>query len=370
MKRFKKFLVPFLTLAVIFCTSSFMPVKQAVASTKTSEISAIETIAKNAPQYLLGSDKKEWSDVSVVNKKPLYDFEQKLIAYSVDLKSNINGEKAFAIISTSENDGPIYEFAKGRFSPYGTSTDTCIYDGVTGYYLHNTDGNYFDLTNKVKITAADVTKNITTSETKKYISARPDNAKNARAYLEQTSTVKTNAPLGSIISSRFLPIPDYLWYKGCAPTSAAMVLKYRFPSQLSAVASMNLIEELAIAMKTDPEGGTAAGEIPKGMTSVMKNYGVNISCSTNSSAPYQTAVAYINQDHPFVIVVWGCTQNAPGYPNGFGTHAMACNGYIMITPQPGISGNFLSVHDTACDGDVLIDYDSSTIGKTALYPVH
>lgn len=369
MKRFRKFLVSFLTLTVIFCTSSFMPVKQAVAaSTKTSEISAIEAIAKNAPQYLLGSDKKEWSDVSVVNEKPLYDFEQKLIAYSVDLKSNINGEKAFAIISTSENDGPIYEFAKGRFSPYGTSTDTCIYDGVTGYYLHNTDGNYFDLTNKVKITDADVT---TISKTKKYISAKPDNAKNARAYLKQTSTVRTNATLGSINSSRFLPIPDYYWYKGCAPTSAAMVLKYRFPSQLSAVASMNLIDKLAIAMRTDSAGQTFGGDIPIGMTSVMRDYGVNISCSINGQAPYQTAVSYINQNHPFVICVWGCTQTSPGYPDGFGNHAMACDGYITITPQAGVSGNFLSVHDTACDGDVLIDYDSSTIGyNTALYPVN
>ena len=61
--------------------------------------------------------------VDVVDYKPLYDFNNKLIAYSLDLKSKITNKYAFAIISTSEDDGPILEFGTGGKSPYDKIAD-------------------------------------------------------------------------------------------------------------------------------------------------------------------------------------------------------------------------------------------------------
>ncbi len=242
-KLFSKILVPFLALSVIM-TSNLVPVQ---AATQPSIDTSLKAIAENAPQSVLGSDKTEWSSVSIVNNLPLYDFDNKLIAYSLDLKSNIDNEKAYVIVSTSEQDEPILEFAKGAYSPYDKITGrnkACIYDGVTGYYSHDlSSGKYHDFLINQDLTDSDVKGHITNLINKKYISKRPDIAKQSRARLTQipakgsnmTATPNATTPPGVVLSSKILNVPDYQWYMGCSPTSAAMVLKYTFTSYLTSL---------------------------------------------------------------------------------------------------------------------------------------
>ena len=143
-----------LTLSVVL--SNVSPIR---VHAETTDVSTIETIAKNTPQAILGSD-KDWSDVSVEKSTPLYDFNNNLVAYSVDLKNNLNDEKAFAIISIDETDGPILEFSVGNQSPYDKVDDdnqTCIFDGILGYYSHaNSNDKYTDISMNKTLKNSDV----------------------------------------------------------------------------------------------------------------------------------------------------------------------------------------------------------------------
>ena len=192
----KKFLIPFLAVALIFSTVG--PVQaQAAPNLSAVDSASIETIARNTPRFLLGQEETQWSDVSVVNKKPLYDFSGRLVAYSVDLKSNINDEKAFAIIAVSEEDGPIYEFAAGNYSPYDevSGGQICLFDGIVRYYSHDSaSGNYYDLRNSRVLGNEEVQFHKADSQNKQYRSAQPAKAKNTRSFLIGKTTSPASDP--------------------------------------------------------------------------------------------------------------------------------------------------------------------------------
>lgn len=365
----------FVSLVIILTSVYVIPV-QAVDNTNTYDLSTIETMAKNTPQFILGSDecdKQGLSDVSVVDCKPLYDFNDKLVAYSIDLKSNTNSEKAFAIISTSEDDGPILAFAAGGYSPYNKITDknqTCIFDGIQGYYSYDTSSNkYKDIVSNNYLEDSYVEACKANSKNKKYVSKKPDIAKKNRAYLSQDLTkdsIDEKSSTTSIdplaIVGLELPVPDYEWYKGCAPTSAAMILKYLYgqdDDELEDVTPDDLIEELAVAMDTDSTGLTKNANIDDGIDEVMSSYDVSVSPYMEydpSNMTFDDVVQHINDRNPFVLCLVGSTVTAPGYPTGYGDHAVATIGYNKR------NGSYIVIHDTHCNGDVYCDFNSSALG--------
>ncbi|MFL0198035.1 C39 family peptidase [Clostridium sp. WILCCON 0269] len=381
-KVIKRLLVPVLSMAVIMSVNSFLTPVQAVSSTDTSDLSAIETIAKNAPQFMLGSDKKQWSSVTVVNSRPLYDFSNKLIAYSLDLESNIDNEKAFVIVSTNEEDGPILEFATGTDSPYDKEKDndqSNIYDGLGGYYSHNlSTGKYHDLTCNVDLDDTNVKNYKSYDENKQYVSKNPNLAKKNRLNLSQKSQT-ANSPSTSTASitpaatpsmiTNILNVPDYRWYDGCTPTSAAMVLKYDFStnSALAKIPTNNFIAQLGAAMKTSSTGNTYPPDAPSALVDVMKSYGVTISSTIDFGPTFQKAMNSINANQPFILDVVGSLETAPSYPTGFGTHSMAACGYTIVNGTT----DYVIVHDTGVDGIVLCDYNSSALGTSSfIYVVY
>ena len=372
--------------------NSFMtPVQAATSNNESYDISQIETIAKNAPQYVLGNDKTQWSDVYIVNSKPLYDFNDKLVAYSLDLKSNINNENAFVIVSTSQGDEPILEFGAEVQSPYDKVNDTnqtCIFDGFQGYYSHGKSNNkYHDIANNKDLEDTEIKIHVDNSKNKQYVSSNPNIAKQNRLNLKQKTTknsekalaTTSSSSIGSatvgqtpvtVVTSKTLPVPDYRWYHGCAPTSASMILKYRYASNLSSVTTNNLIDELVTAMNTTlPAGSTVTDNIPTGIKSVMSKHGVSVSATNykgRSNATFDRAVTEINNGRPFIASLLNSTETARSYPNGFGSHSMAGVGYNITksTNSSGVTtiGNYIVVHDTGCDGDVYCNYDSSQLG--------
>ncbi|OGO77546.1 MAG: hypothetical protein A2Y23_07720 [Clostridiales bacterium GWB2_37_7] len=69
--------------------------------------STINTIGKNAAFYFTSTSGEVWDDVDVTSITPLYNFDDKLIAYSADLQNNKSGEEGYVIVSNIKGDGPI-----------------------------------------------------------------------------------------------------------------------------------------------------------------------------------------------------------------------------------------------------------------------
>lgn len=367
----KLLFMPILALAIILSCGNFTVSVQASTISNASEI---ETIAKNAPNYLLRKNKAQWNNVRVIDDIPLYDFNNKLIAYSVDLQSKTNNEKAYVIISKNEDDGPILEFATGKYSLYHNiinSDQTCIYDGVLSYYS-TSNSKYYDLKKNVQLKSTDVTRAIQASKHKNYISKMPIKAKAARNILKvnsQNSTASSLSPAESILSDNILNVPDYLWYRGCAPTASAMVLAYDYNSTLLNVSVDTLIDQLANAMGTDSNGSTYTSNVPEGIEVTMAKYGKYITSSNEgqgtSASTFDKYRTEIDNNNPVIVNLYNSTETAPSYPSGFGNHSMAGAGYIITT-----ASNYLVVNDTGCDGWVICDYDSSALGTPCWTYVH
>lgn len=350
-------------------------------------INEITTIAKNSPQYVLGDDKKEWEDVTASNAKPLYDFNDKLIAYSVDLRSNIDNRQAYAIISVSDQDAPVLEFCEGKTSPYDNvdTAQKCIYDGVVSYYSEKTStsnekslNTYYNIKDNSQLSDQEVNIYRNNAKSKKYISSKPEISKSERNKLiKKGSTSVANPtdniikPMDTILTTKILSVPDYQWTRGCSPTSAAMVLKYGYSSTLVNITPTSLINQLADAMGTSSSGSTSTSKVPLGILNVMSSYGENIAAwndpngagkSGNTFGEYCTE---IDNNHPVIVNVYGNTQTTPSYPDGFKDHSMAGVGYRITT-----SYDYVIVHDTAVEGNIYLNYDSSAFGTPWWTYVH
>lgn len=346
----------------------------------------IIAIAENTPICVLGSNHKEWNDVQAFNIKPLFDFNNKLVAYSVDLKSNIDNENAYTIISAVEEDTPIIEFCKGHYSPYDniSNNQECIYDGAISYYSKKTNNSintYYDLHGN-KLSDDEVNAYVQFDKNKKYVSTNPELSKVQRKNLtikNNNPTIKNNLTINSLTSTatqfKSLPVPDYSWRSGCGPTAAAMVLKYDYPVTLENVSSSSLIDQLGAAMLTTSSGSTADFMIPSGITSVMDRYlpsgGEGIRCWNDYDGDGRAANDYgeycteIDNDYPVIIYLEKSTSpTTSAYPNGFGYHFVAGVGYSKG------NYNFCIVHDTAVEGDVYCNYNSSGFGITRFTYVH
>ena len=354
-----------LSLTVILLCSSFSQNVKA-AGTNTSDI---DLIAKNTPQYLMPESKKYWKNTSIIDKIPLYDFNNKLIAYNFDLANNSNNQKAYVIISTIEDDGPILEFGIGNYSPYykmNTNKKNLIYGGVLNYYSNN-QGNYYDIKSNTKISSAEVSSFLNNSKHKEYVSHNINKSKIERYNIEnfaQSNEISINECKYAI-----LHVPDYQWYKGCAPTSAGMVVKYNFSSALSNVSANTIISQLASAMGTDSSGSTYTDYIAGPIETTLARYNISTSCSTEragkSNSTFSKYKSEIDSTRSLIVTLYNSTETAPSYGDGFGNHSMAGCGYRITS-----GAHYLIVRDTACDGYVFCNYDSSALGTPCWTYVH
>lgn len=354
-----------LSLTVILSCSSFSQNVKAVG-TNTSDI---DLIAKNTPQYLMPESKKYWKNTIIIDKIPLYDFNNKLIAYNFDLSNNSNNQKAYVIISVSEDDGPILEFGTGHYSPYykmNTNKKTLIYGGVLNYYS-NDQGNYYDIKMNTKISSAKVSAFLNNSKHKQYVSDNINKSKIERYNIENVD--QSNEMHSNICTYAILNVPDYEWYKGCAPTSAGMVVKYNFSSALSNVGADTIIGQLASAMATDSSGSTVTDYIPGGIETTMAKYNFSTECWNEgvgkSSSTFSKYKSEIDSTRSIIVNLYNSTETAPSYPDGFGSHSMAGCGYKITS-----GAHYLIVRDTGCDGGVYCNYDSSALGTPCWTYVH
>ncbi|OGO77547.1 MAG: hypothetical protein A2Y23_07725 [Clostridiales bacterium GWB2_37_7] len=265
----------------------------------------------------------------------------------------------------------LYEFAIGSSSPYGkikeSAENVAIYNGALDYYVKNKvekEGKevykYKDL--KTDIELADENIEILKKESKNKV-YKSKNEKSANSLRDILISAQKPADLEmtvmSVSSKIISGVPDYQWYQGCSPTSAAMVLKYRWPSLPD---ESTLIEELAGNMGTNGSGGTNIGMIPMGISSTMHDHGMIVSSWNDGAGRTKSTLSeyslQINSNKPVVVTVVNNTQPAPGYPSGYKTHTMAGVGYYKSS----VDGNFIIVHDTNTNGEMYLDFDASSFG--------
>ncbi|MDQ7092434.1 C39 family peptidase [Desulfosporosinus sp. PR] len=116
-----------------------------------------------------------------------------------------------------------------------------------------------------------------------------DSEKNLKSWerLEgkSSSTQAISGPLNTVIEKVISGVPQYLWYRGCSPTSAGMVLGYWSSHGYPNLHTGNtLIDQLANAMNTTSKGATNTSDIPSGIEAVARSagYGLTIHSSNDS----------------------------------------------------------------------------------------
>jgi hypothetical protein len=154
-------------------------------------VSSASIIAKNAAIKYFG-----WMNVDVSNIKNLYDFNDSLIAYSVDIYNSSTHKNGYVIVSNSIDDEPIIQMSENTNSVFNKTidnTDKCIYEGVGSYFAKDSalvDSKYYEISSKTKL--PDDVVNIFKAEDKKKVhkSANVQSAQSQRQSL--TSSNKEN----------------------------------------------------------------------------------------------------------------------------------------------------------------------------------
>lgn len=267
----------------------------------------------------------EWEKGELNNHENLYDFDGNLVAYLFPVKSE--GKDQGYIISSANPDFPgVIESAREGQHPYQSiEKGKLIYVGPLMYYVKN--GNEF----------IDIKTNQTYSF-KDFKSKGPLAKENVKKYstLSTVQGTQDNFSLTSASGSIISNVPDYTWRKGCFPTSAANMLvwfdQYGGKSNLVNITSTELIDSLAIHMKTDTGGGTTIANAEDGIVSYVGTRGYITQISRITAPTFINFKDSINTGKPNLIT----TADHPTYSD----HAMTGIGYETY------GGNTILVRDT------------------------
>lgn len=350
-KIFKKFCSIFFCCVFLLYSTSFT----VNARNINQSLKSINTIAKN---FAINTIK--WNDVELYNVKQLYNFNNKLVAYSIDIKNNKNGLLGYEIVSTNFKENRVLEFSKNKRSPYSEVKNgyKCIYEGFLNYYYEN-EATIYDIKSKTVLNEKDVTLLKSEDENKSYKLIQDSEALNKNRVLSLSNVNKTKKVLSDV--------PDEIWNKGCVPTAVAMVLEYDYYNYVPVYDE--LTQKLAVAMGTDNKGNTYNNKIIDGIKSVMKNLGVDVWTKADeygkNNSTYDKFVNEINNNHPVVVNLVNSKETSRGYSNGFGNHSCAGIGYEYNDTE-----KFIIVHDDCCDGEVYCDFNSSALGNNQWIYIH
>lgn len=352
--KFKYSCIIFFSLILLFS-------KPAMVEAKNLDEVSINTIAKNFAAENIG-----WKNVSVLNIKNLYDFNNKLIAYSVDIKNNKKEVNGYEIISANSEDDPILEFSETKNSPYNKVNNNynCIYGGFLNYYSQNKISykTFYNLKTNSKLNE----KQISALRSREHKSINENKSKEEKNMLLSYNSKLQNSNTNE--TKRVLDdVPDEYWYKGCTPTAVAMILEYDYYNNTPIYTT--LVNMLATAMGTDANGNTYGYNIVNGVKTVMNNLGINGSVQMynygKSNSTYDIYVNEINNSHPVDVNLQNSTETSDGYPSGFGNHSCVGVGYKYSDAE-----KFIIIHDEAGDGDVYCDFNSSALGNNQWVCIH
>lgn len=355
--KIKKFL--YIVLASISLATVSNSISVQAEEVNTSIVEAATDLAK---------DNMGWDEVAVKNIKELYNFNNELIAYSVDLENKEDSSKGYEIINAN-NYNNVLEFSKEKCSMFSTisNNNKCVYTGFLNYYSKDINGEYFDLTNDKKLTNTDIDKlkNISRNinNLSNYVSENYASANYAIASANDTADSQTKEKI-------IADVPDERWYKGCTPTAVGMVLEYDFYDYVPEFRP--LVRVLASNMGTDSDGNTYIDKehYIDGIIKTMNGYGVDdisvvLDGKGRDQSTYEEFVNEIDNNYPLITNLYNSTMTTDAYPYGFGNHSLASVGYKYTEDQ-----QFIIVHTSGIEGDVYCDFNSSLLGTHQWTYIH
>jgi len=358
------------TTGELYQTTECSPERDLTVSVHTASSIAslkVNEIAGNIPDFA------DWRNGNVEFSTTYYNLEGVPTAYSFDVV--VNGEyRGYILVSATRNNYPILEFSKG-FAPdkcselmthsseiagkfaekrgLNTGDAELLYLGATFYYakfpLADSRGIkqgsvIIDLTAPSVVDESSTRLPVTGDE---FLQQQQEKQKEIDVLWEalddqMTSpdpTISAESVTGT--SGYINGVPTYLWQLGCSPTASAMVLGYwdshgypNFPGEDP------LIQELATAMGTTPEGSTWPWDIDDGIDEVCANHGYSsMDSSDDAWMTFDEVKSEVDAQRPFVLSLWsGGTPIGGDEP--YGDHSVTCVGYHDYTED------WVSIHDT------------------------
>ena len=377
-KLFKRVLSIFLSILVI---SLCIPAVSAnLISSNTYNES--ELIAVGAPKTF--GYNYDWS---IVKETPLYDADSNIIAYCYDLKNQSivcddEPKTAYTVVNVTENGSVILMFGIDGVSPYFTNDyDKAYFFGALEYY-GEIDGEIINITTEEVISEDAL---VSMSDT--YVDALNDSSVEKK-QADNYRTVLMNEGKGISTYSEWIPfegdlrmlysVPSLQWYRGCAPTSVAMMIMGVDPYFDSAL----LIDNLAYWMGTESNGSTSFTGIASGTYTYLtiNNIGYPWYCGWNamqSNGEYpkvgftynskETFKSSIDRGYPVGVYVSSSSVVTPGYSN-MGAHMMAGVGYLFDSTLEGLSGDYIICYTTnVADGGVFFPMTTSALNNVAWF---
>jgi len=381
MKRLRICKVGMLLVTGMLILSTFLliPVQQAslassnaLGSDQRAELVEVVQVASNFLARSAWGSLEKWRGATLSEPFPLYDLDNRLSSYGFNV-IGLNGLCGYIIVNTDKNDAPVLEFGDSpgllilkKYRELSAKVEKAILPG------QKLEGSRVIYLSAMTFLA-------------EFLILQGDNSQNRLIFDLQTGEAVSSLPQKVVSEDRTLPainqqawenlsnpshqavtlgfyekvltsVPAYLWYKGCAPTSGAMVMAYWQPRGYPALPLGNsLIEELAVEMHTASNGGTFLWDIPVGIRQVAINHGYNYWNSWNdgkgrSYSTYLEFEAEINNNRPLVVSVEDSTV--------YGYHTMAGVGYRHNEYYDTL---YIVVHDTWDTYYHYLDYNSSVV---------
>ena len=106
-----------LFLSLVFLLGSFPHILAVDAlQTEKNDMEDIHAIAQHAPTFFVST--KDWTNTNVIKTTPLYDLEDRVVAYCIDIENADTNENAYVIVSHDKTEAPILQYAPYATSPY------------------------------------------------------------------------------------------------------------------------------------------------------------------------------------------------------------------------------------------------------------
>ncbi|MGG1263889.1 C39 family peptidase [Brevibacillus laterosporus] len=319
---------------------------------KNAVIKYVETVAENSYE--------NWKDAKLGDTSDLYDFDGNLTAYLFPVI--VNGEDSgYVIYGVNEGNGGILESTREGEHPYsGVNESERIYVGPLMHYKKIDSGEFEDLHSKKVIQEEDLLSEGPLSQSEI----------NKRLTVAEEELV---SPMSSPVNYSYKlirSVPDYDWYIGCTPTSAANIISYFDDNGYSKLVSNNtstksLISTLASKdyMRTGlckgcSKDATSWDDTIEGIEAYWNDKGYkDVSVrGYNSGSRFSKHQSAMDDDRPDII--W--LQRHPTY----GNHAVTGVGYEEYQDADDDLRYYRSViiHDTWSNTpkDCWVTWDSST----------
>lgn len=226
------------------------------------------------------------------------------------------------------------------------------YNGLSKYYIKDTNGMLQDLTTGDKI---------------------DENETSMIIFNKENSRSSYNA-IGEY--NNITGVPDYPWQRGCTPTSLGMLIKYTYGNLVDS--QTTLIDKLSNECYTLNDGNTFDINVKAGAVNYLSSKGIspifcrflsenmfgtpNYGKAYNALYTYQT---YINSNIPVMVTMGGANGTSPYYSSGFGNHTVCGTGYYV-----GSAGEFIIVHTTQQEGDIYVAYSEYALGQFAWFTLY